>query len=30
VLGIGAVLRDATKRFEETKALKKALAAAQR
>ena len=30
VLGIGAVLRDATKRFEETKALKQALAAAQR
>ena len=30
MLGIGAVLRDASKRFEETKALKKALAAAQR
>jgi PAS domain S-box-containing protein len=30
MLGIGAMLRDATKRFEETKALKKALAAAQR
>ena len=29
-LGIGAVMRDATKRFEETKALKKALAATQR
>ena len=30
MLGIGAMLRDASKRFEETKALKKALAAAQR
>jgi PAS domain S-box-containing protein len=30
MLGIGAVLRDVTKRFEETKALRKALAAAQR
>jgi len=30
MLGIGALMRDATKRFEETKALKKALAATQR
>jgi PAS domain S-box-containing protein len=30
MLGLGAVLRDATKRFEETKALRQALAAAQR
>ena len=30
MLGMGAVLRDVTKRFEETKALRKALAAAQR
>ena len=30
MLGIGAVMRDATKRFEETKALKKSLAATQR
>jgi PAS domain S-box-containing protein len=30
MLGIGAVMRDASKHFEETKALKKALAAAHR
>ena len=30
MLGLGAVLRDVSKRFEETKALRKALAAAQR
>jgi len=30
MLGIGALMRDATKRFEETKVLKKALAATQR
>jgi PAS domain S-box-containing protein len=30
MLGLGALLRDVTKRFEETKALRQALAAAQR
>jgi hypothetical protein len=30
MLGLGALLRDVTKRFEETKALRRALAAAQR